>query len=79
MLNAGKFGLACGIVWALAVFLLGITAFYGWGAEMQKLIASLYLGYKAGLIGGLIGALWAFIDGFVVGYVLIWIYNKLNK
>ena len=79
MLNAKNFGLACGIIWAFAIFDLGIMAHYGWGAEMQSVVASLYIGYSATFLGSLLGALWAFVDGFVGGYVFVWLYNKLNK
>lgn len=80
MINAKNFGLACGILWAVGIFILGIISTYtNWGAAMQDIIASVYIGYNAGWIGAIVGAIWAFIDGFIGGFILIWLYNKLSK
>ncbi len=72
-------GVAIGVLWALYVFCVGITAMFGWGAALVGALASLYIGYSASIVGAVIGAIWAFIDGFVAGLVIAWIYNKVAK
>jgi hypothetical protein len=72
-------GVAIGVLWALYVFCVGITAMFGWGAALVSALASLYIGYSATIVGAVIGALWAFVDGFVAGLVIAWIYNKVAK
>ena len=72
-------GVAIGVLWAIYVFFLGIVAMWGWGAEMVRVFASLYIGYDASVIGAIIGAIWAVVDGFIAGFVIAWIYNKVAK
>ena len=74
--NVLGLGFALGIVCALYVFLLGISAYFGWGNKLVELISNWYIGYSAGFLGSIIGAIWAFIDGFVIGIIIAWIYNK---
>jgi hypothetical protein len=70
-------GIAIGVLWAIYVGCLGITAIFGWGTALVDALASLYIGYGASILGAIIGAIWAFIDGLVAGVVVGWIYNKL--
>jgi len=80
MLDAKSFGLSAGILWALAIFLMGVIATYSsWGQEFVDLMSSIYLGYGASWLGGIIGAVWAFVDVFIAGYLLIWLYNKISR
>lgn len=72
-------GIAIGVLWALYVGCLAITAMFHWGAELIAPLASLYIGYGASVIGAIIGAAWAFVDGFVAGIVIAWIYNAVAK
>jgi hypothetical protein len=76
-LDAIKFGLTLGIVWAGCVLCLGIISIWGWGAGMVKGIGSLYIGYGAGIGGAVIGMLWAFVDAGIGGLIVALIYNKL--
>lgn len=79
-LDTMKFGLAGGIISALFVFVLALgSAFAGWGTGMVDSLASMYVGYKAGVVGGLIGALSAFVEGFITFYLLAWVYGYLQK
>jgi len=72
-------GIAIGVLWALYVGSVGITAMFGWGAALVMPLASLYIGYDASIIGAIIGAVWAFVDGFVAGVVIAWVYNAVAK
>jgi hypothetical protein len=72
-------GVAVGVLWAIYVFCLGITAMFGWGVALVDALASLYIGYGASIVGAIIGAIWAIVDGFVAGVVVAWIYNLLAK
>lgn len=68
-------GIAIGVLWAIYVFCVGITAMFGWGVALVTTLASLYIGFSASIIGAIIGAIWAFVDGFVAGLIIAWIYN----
>jgi hypothetical protein len=70
-------GIAFGVVWALYLFFIAISAKFGWGAALIAPIASLYIGYAASIGGAIIGAIWAFVDGFVAGVIIAWIYNAV--
>lgn len=76
-LNAAKFGLSLGLISAIALFLLAIIATTGYGQEWVDLIAKVYLGYSANLLGALLGAIFAFIDCFIFGWLWALIYNRL--
>ena len=76
-LDALKFGLAAGILWALAVLCLGIIDMWGWGGGLVKGLGSLYIGYQAGIGGAVLGMIWAFFDGGIGALILALIYNKL--
>ncbi|WP_254525083.1 bacteriophage holin [Natrinema caseinilyticum] len=76
-LDPDAFGLACGLFWAGAVALLGLTARFGWGERWEQLLADMYRGFSETLSGLLIGAAWAFVDAFTSGYVFAWSYNRL--
>ena len=72
-------GVGIGVLWALYVGGLGITAMFGWGNALVAPLASLYIGYGASVAGAIIGAVWAFADGFVAGVVIAWVYNAVGK
>ncbi len=72
-------GVAIGVLWALYVFCVGITAMFGWGGPVVTLLSSLYIGYAASIVGAIIGAVWAVVDGFFAGVVIAWIYNVVAK
>lgn len=77
-IDAMKFGLAGGIISAIFMFLLALAAGFGHlGSGLLDSMASLYVGYKAGVGGGLLGAIWGFVEGFVTFYLIAWVYDKL--
>ena len=80
-LGAGRlevlpFGVACAIVWGLALFLTTwwIILFDGATGE-ATFLAKVYRGYSVGPVGSFVGLAWGLIDGFVVGAALAWLYN----
>lgn len=78
-LNVKAFGLACGIVWGLGLFLLTwwIIAFDG-SITGPTLIGRLYRGYTISPVGSIVGLIYAFFDGLVGGAIFAWLYNKLG-
>jgi hypothetical protein len=77
--DARAFGFACGVLWAGAVVVLGITSRFGWGRRWQRLLADVYRGYDESVSGLVLGALWAFVDGMTGGYTFAWLYNRLRR
>jgi hypothetical protein len=78
-LNVRAFAFSTGILWALAVFITGITnlMWVGYGDAFLEIVASLYPGYDAERSFGdiLVGTLYALVDGTVCGLVFCWVYN----
>ncbi len=76
-LHAVSFGLACGVLWGIILFIMAIFAgtFGNYGVGFVMAMSTLYVGYHATFIGALIGAVWGFLDGFIGGMVFIWLYN----
>ena len=79
-LNVKALGCAFGLMWALGVLFLGLLAtYFNYGNHMVQVVASLYYGYDATLIGSLIGTAWGFVDGLICGVLLAFFYNLLQK
>jgi len=71
-------GIAIGVLWAIYVFCIGLTAIFGWGAALVTALGSLYIGYEASFLGAVLGAIWAFVDGLVAGIIIAWVYNWIS-
>ena len=71
-------GLMAGCIWSAGIFILGFMTMAWWeaGDRIVKLFSTVYIGYRANLLGCLIGAFWGFIDGAITGVLIAWIYNK---
>lgn len=79
-LDALRFGIACGLVWAGAVLSLGIMSeALNWGTPLVRGLGGLYLGYKATPGGIAIGTVWAVLDGGIGGFILAAVYNFVLK
>ncbi|MFC1576199.1 bacteriophage holin [Candidatus Omnitrophota bacterium] len=79
-LDVKAFGIACGIVWGLAMLSLGLlNTFTAWGEGVEKAMATLYIGYTSTVLGSIIGGVWGFFDAGVGGAVVAWLYNKLSR
>jgi hypothetical protein len=78
-LNIKAFVLTCAILWAAAIFIVGIANMIwpGYGAALLQVMASIYPGYAvSGTFGSLIvGTLYAVVDGAIGGLVFAWLYN----
>ncbi len=72
-------GVALGVLWAVYVFCIGITAMFNWGGGIVAALGTLYIGYGPSILGAVIGAIWAFVDGLVAGVIVAWIYNMVTK
>jgi hypothetical protein len=72
-------GVAFGVLWAVYVFCVGITAMFNWGGGIVAGLGTLYIGYGPSILGAIIGAIWAFVDGLVAGVIVAWIYNMVAK
>jgi hypothetical protein len=77
-LDVKAFGLTCGLLWGMAVFILPwwIILFEGPTGEVPFL-GRIYRGYDMSLLGSFIGLGWALVDGFVGGAMFAWIYNRI--
>lgn len=79
-LNPKALGLACGILWGAALWLVTIiSVMNGYAAEFLKIIANIYPGYSVSGMGSIVGAIYGFVDGFVGCYVFAWLYNQFAK
>ena len=79
-LDVKAFGLACGIVWGAAMFILGLMCtFLDWGTGVESAMATMYLGYSSTVVGSIIGGIWGFFDAGIGGLVVALLYNKLSK
>ncbi len=78
-LNLKALTLTAGILWALAVFLVGVLNLIrsDYGVAFLQLIASIYPGYYAtSSVGDLVvGTLYALVDGAICGLVFGCLYN----
>ena len=79
-LDVKAVGLAFGIMWGMAMFLLGIMAmFLDRGTVLLEAISSLYIGFNPTWLGSVTGGFWGLVDGGIGGLVFAWLYNKLAK
>lgn len=79
-IDAKAFGLACGLLWTVAVFVLALLAMQmDYATEFVSLIGTVYKGYGPTMGGALMGIPWAFVDAFIGGWLLAALYNKLAK
>ena len=79
-LDIKAFGLVCGLVWGVDLFLLTwwIIAFEGATGDVT-FIGRMYRGYSITPVGSVIGLGWAFLDGLIGGLIFAWLYNLLSE
>lgn len=75
-LNILAFGLACGLIWGVGVFVLAwwVMAFEGATGDLLVL-GHIYRGFNISPLGSLIGLAWGLCDGFISGLILAAVYN----
>ena len=79
-LHAHALGLTLGVIWGLAIFLVGLTShWFDYGTELVTFFSGIYIGYGAAFGGAVIGGVWAFIDAYIAGALAAWLYNKFSK
>ena len=80
-LNIKAFGLTCGLVWGVGLFIVTwwIIALEGLQdtAVYEGLLSRVYLGYDISPLGSVIGLAWGFADGLIGGVIFAWLYNLL--
>ncbi len=78
-LNVLAFGLACGLIWGLGLFIITwwIIAFDGQQPGDTLVLGRIYRGYEITTMGSLLGLLWGLCDGFIGGAIFAWLYNLL--
>jgi len=70
--------LGVGVSWGVGVFILAMMSWqFGWGDKMMDVLASIYVGYGASLMGALKGLLWGFADGFIGGFIIAIVHNMV--
>jgi hypothetical protein len=78
-LNPVKLGLAAGILWAIAIFIMTwISMYTGWGMFWLSQWMDVYPGFDISIKGAFIGLVYAFVDGFVSLLIFGWLYNLLK-
>lgn len=74
------FGVACGVVWALSLFITAILSHLnGYGSGFISGLSSVYMGYAPTFMGAVMGAIWGFFDMLIAGIVLAVVYNIFIK
>ncbi len=80
-LSIRAFSITAGILWCLAVLLIGLAnhAWPPYGRAFLDLAASVYPGYQVSeqLVSVFIGAGYALVDGLVGGLVFAGLYNQI--
>lgn len=70
---------AAGVLWALAVLVVGLANLLwpGYGAALLQALASIYPGYHPATGPGSVvtATLYALVDGAVCGFIFAWVYN----
>lgn len=78
-LNVKAFALACGLLWAFALFVMTWWLIIADGATGDKIfIGRFYIGYNVSPLGSFIGIIWAFLDAGIGGAIFAWLYNNLE-
>ena len=79
-LEAVKFGVAFGIIYAAICFLYArAAARCGVGGERMDMIGKMYVGFGPSLPGALAGAVWGLGIGFFFFWLAALIYNRLLR
>ena len=79
-LSTKGLALASGILWGLAMLVMGLAnlVWGSYGQQFLQLMASVYPGYHAtrSIAEVVVGTLYGFVDGLVGGAIFAWLYNQ---
>ncbi len=76
MLNKNAFGLACGLVGGLALFLLTVyLVLIHHGGETVIKLNQIYWGYSITFVGSFLGLIYGFVDGYLAAWFIALFYN----
>ena len=79
-LNPKAFGVASGVLWGSAMFLMTIFAtINGYASDFLVMMAGIYPGFTLTYFGAIVGAIYGLVDGFVGGWLFAWLYNRFLK
>ncbi|HUX32558.1 MAG TPA: bacteriophage holin [Gemmatimonadaceae bacterium] len=75
-LNVKAFGMACGLMWGLTLFIATWWVIMRTGASgSPTMIGRVYIGYTVSTVGSFIGLAWGLVDGWIGGMIFAWLYN----
>ena len=79
-LDRKAFGMACGVLWGVTVFLVTLAVVLRGGTgELTGKLARFYIGYQPTKItGAFLGLIYGFINAFVFGWIFAALYNKFR-
>lgn len=79
-LNKKASGLATGIFWGVAIFLVtNIRLLTGGTGVGLSLLSVACPGYSFSFFGSMIGLIWGFVYGFIYGWLFAFLYNLIVK
>lgn len=75
-LNVKAFGMACGLMWGLTIFVATWWVIMRTGASgAPTFIGRVYIGYTVSAAGSFVGLIWGLVDGWIGGMIFAWLYN----
>ena len=82
-LSTKGLALASGILWGLAMLVMGLAnlVWGNYGQQFLQLMSSVYPGYHAtrSIADVIVGALYGAVDGLVGGAVFAWLYKQFTR
>ncbi|MCX7886035.1 MAG: hypothetical protein N3B01_02100 [Verrucomicrobiae bacterium] len=79
-LSGNAWGLACGVLCGLGLFVATIWLVIKGGDPVGphlRLLAQYLIGYRVTVKGAFIGLAWGFVLGYLAGWLVAWIYNRI--
>ncbi len=76
-LDARAFGLACGVLAAIAGFAATLLSLQRGAGQTISVVSALYFGYSWSFAGALLALFWGLVYGFSAGWLLATVYNVL--
>ncbi len=79
-LNGTVWGLACGILCGLSLFLATILLVIKGGKTIGphlKLLSQFLIGYRVTVTGSFVALAYGLLIGFLAGWLVAWVYNRI--